>query len=35
VNYNLEVCRKPLMTKEEWFEVLKPSKRTPYVEGDE
>jgi hypothetical protein len=34
VKYNLEVVRKPPMTKEEWFDVLKPKKRVEHVDEE-
>jgi hypothetical protein len=34
VKYNLEVVKKPQMTREEWFDVLKPKKRVEHVDED-
>ena len=34
VKYNLEVVKKPPMTREEWFDVLKPKKRVEHVDED-
>jgi len=34
VKYNLEVVKKPLMNRDEWFDVLKPKKRVEHVDEE-
>mmetsp|Transcript_10655 Transcript_10655/g.10508 ORF Transcript_10655/g.10508 Transcript_10655/m.10508 type:complete len:134 (-) Transcript_10655:21-422(-) len=34
VKYNLEVVKKPLMTREEWFDIIKPKKRVEHIDEE-
>jgi hypothetical protein len=34
VRGNLEVVKKPLMTREEFFDTLKPNRRQEYIEEE-
>ena len=34
VRSNLEVVKKPLMTREDFFETLKPHRRSEYIEEE-
>lgn len=34
VRGNLEVIKKPMMTREDFFDALKPSRRSEYIEDE-